>query len=73
MTMPKKGTRKIVVDGKEYKYKVSGETHHWYGGIVDTNLTIELGENNYYTEIREDGWIVKPNEVRQIIEREIEK
>lgn len=73
MTMPKKGTRKIVVDGKEYKYKVSGTTHHWHGGVVDTKLTIELGENNYYTEIREEDWIVKPNEVRQIIEREIEK
>jgi hypothetical protein len=54
MTMPKKGTRTIVVDGKTYRYKVTGapeadtnrmvvedtETHKCESYIVDKAITI---------------------------------
>lgn len=72
MVMPKKGLRKIKVDNKEYKYKIRGSMHHYYVDfIAETTLIIELEANKYYTETRENGWVVTPKIVREIIEREV--
>lgn len=72
MTMPKKGLRKIKVDNKEYKYKIRGRMHHYYVDHIDsTTLIIELETDKYYTETREDGWVVTPKIIREIIEREV--
>jgi hypothetical protein len=38
MAMPKKGSRKIVVDGKEYRYFVRSRPGEDYGGM----LTVEF-------------------------------
>lgn len=47
MTMPKKGLRKIVVDGKTYNYVIKKLL---YGGHNNSRLTIELSDGEYYSE-----------------------
>ena len=71
MTMPKKGTRKIVVNDKEYRYRVSGIKHYWYtDSVVETALLIEIDSNNYYKERRNGRWEVTPKYIREVIEKE---
>lgn len=45
MTMPKKGLRKIVVDGKTYNYIIKKLL---YGGHNNSRLTIESTNGNKY-------------------------
>jgi hypothetical protein len=45
MTMPKKGLRKIVVDGKTYNYVIKKLL---YGGSNNSRLTIESTNGNKY-------------------------
>ena len=47
MTMPKKGLRKIVVDGKTYNYVIKRTLCNRY-------LTIELSDGEYYSEDIDD-------------------
>ena len=47
MTMPKKGLRKIVVDGQTYNYVVKRLFKSFFN---NKRLTIELGKNKYYSE-----------------------
>ena len=51
MAMPKKGLRKIVVDGKTYNYVIKKLL---YGGSNDKRLTIELAGGKYYSEVIRD-------------------
>ena len=66
--LPKKGRRKIVVDGRTYYYFVKGlkdnyETH--YGAPV-ARLTIQIDEKHYHTE-EQTGGSYTPSYVEKII------
>lgn len=47
MTMPKKGLRKIVVDGQTYNYIIKPMFRR---DPHNKRITIELAENEYYSE-----------------------
>jgi len=65
MTMPKKGLRKIVVDGQTYNYVIK-RIHH--GGSNDKRLTIELSDGEYYSEDIDDMVdSITPSMVKKII------
>jgi len=62
MAMPKKGIRKIVVDGTTYKYMIKGI----YGGV---SLTIEMPDGTYISRDFENTTIT-PSIIKQIIEKD---
>jgi hypothetical protein len=60
MTMPKKGTRKIVIDNIAYKYVVK-PYNSW-----DNSVTIEMPDGTYISKDIEGS--VTPSIIRSIIE-----
>ena len=64
MTMPKKGTRKIVVDDITYKYMI--KPYSGWGGVWGGSLTIERPDGTYISKDIEGS--VTPSIVRSIIE-----
>lgn len=69
MTMPKKGLRKIVVDGKIYNYVIKKLL---YGGSDDKRLTIELPSGKYYSEVMRDTVdSITPSMVKKIIKENL--
>jgi len=61
MTMPKKGTRKIVVNNTIYKYMI--KPYSRWGG----SLTIEKPDGTYISKDIEGS--ITPSTVRSIIEK----
>jgi hypothetical protein len=65
MAMPKKGLRKIVVDGKTYNYVIKRISRT---DSINKRLTIELSAGEYYSEDIEDGVDqVTPSMIEKII------
>jgi hypothetical protein len=62
--MPKKGLRKIVVDGREYNYVIKPLL---YGGSNSGRVTVEC-DGKYYSETIIDS--ITPSMVEQMIRRE---
>ena len=63
--MPKKGLRKIVVDGQTYNYIIKPlfrrDPH-------SKRITIELSKDEYYSEdIRDSGDPITPSMIEEII------
>ena len=75
MTLPKKGSRSISIDGCEFRYKVSGND-----GWIDVLIELEAGRGqklkavfDYHTELSEGGMRhqerkVTPSIIRQLIQ-----
>ena len=54
MAMPKKGSRKIVVDGKEYRYVVKPSTipgHEESGGRLIVEVGGVVRQKNFYNSV----------------------
>lgn len=66
MAMSKKGTRKIVVNGAEYRYKIKKSVK--LGPSVNgASLTVEFPDGKYHTAHFDDG-PVTPSMVAAFIE-----
>jgi len=64
MAMPKKGTRKIVVNDITYKYMV--KPYHAWGNVRGGSVTIEKPDGTYISKDIEGS--VTPSIIRSIIE-----
>lgn len=65
MTMPKKGLRKIVVDGQTYNYVIKPL---YYGSSHSNRLTIEsINGNKYYSVTIIDQ--ITPSMIEKIIRK----
>lgn len=71
MTMPKKGTRKIIVDGVGYKYVIKKYDKRYCGGChVDRAVvTIEFPDGTYYKDTV-PKFEITPAYVESLIRRE---
>ena len=72
MALPKKGTRNIVVDGDNYRYRIrSGPDESHFGKFVrDRILTVESPDGKVQQHIVEMDKIT-PKNVEQCIRKEI--
>jgi len=67
MTMPKKGTRKIVVNNTVYKYII--KPYSAWGGIRGGSITIEKPDGMYISKDVEHS--ITPSIVENIIKSDI--
>jgi len=70
--LPKKGRRKIVVDGQTYYYFIKGLKDDWYytAGAPVARLTIQLSDKEYHTEEKIGGSFT-PSYIAQVIKEKI--
>jgi hypothetical protein len=73
MTMPDKGTRSIVVNGKKYRYSIKGKDHIWNAESemhdipTKISITIENQEGKHKSFLYEYTGAVTPADIEQII------
>ena len=70
MAMPKKGTRKITVNGEVYKYIVKySRTNNGVLPIKLARVTIESSDGTQYYIDRSENAKITPAYVRELIEK----